>query len=370
MLSPKTRKFFLRLISNWPAKVLSIALALVLVLIYRVSMLSTRTLTVPLTVETNYTLIPASHFPASVRVTLRGESDGISSITENDIEAFIDMAKNEEEGSYRSPVQIRRRGNAVGLEPLEISVNPVEVSIDLDRRTNAVLPLVTPVQGTVASGFDLVSHSANPAEVSVSGPVGLMENISELATSPVNLEGRNSDFSVTVTIVNPDPLLSVSGSGIAEFSGTIRPTVPVRTIEGLPITVSSLSPDFAIDTPNRTGSVRIEGNWSQLDTFRPQPGFLSVDASGITRPGTYVLPVTVNLPNGFILIRQDPVNLSLTVRVKTAGDETDAENTAENRTDAPDVPVPEEAPQEENPTAETEQDEEAQSDLQTGDAPL
>jgi len=306
------RKLLFRLIDNWPAKVLSVALALALVVVYRVSTLSTRTLSVPLTVETSHALIPASEFPASVRVTLRGEEEGIRSIADGDIEAFINLSGHEFEGLYRSPVQIRRRGTALEVEPLEISVNPSEISVRLDRRINMVLPLVSPVQGSVASGFDLVSHSISPAEVFVSGPLGILEGISAVSTSPVVLEGRSSDFSLQVSILNPNHLLSIQ-EGAAEFRGIVRPAVPVRNIEGIPISLTNLAPGLVAYWGGRTGSVRIEGSWDRIDAFSPGSGFLSVDGSAVTEPGTYFLPVIVNLPDGFNLIRQEPESLAFEI---------------------------------------------------------
>ena len=309
------RKLLFKLIDNWPAKVLSVALALALVVVYRVSTLSTRTLNVPLAVETSHALIPASDFPANVRVTILGDEDDIRSIADGDIEAFIDLSRHEFEGWYRSPVQIRRRGTALEVEPLEISVNPLEIAVRLDRRINMVLPLVAPVQGSVASGFDLVSHSITPAEISVSGPVSVLGDISVVNTSPVLLEGRSTDFNVQLSIINPNSLLSIQ-DGTAEFRGLVRPAVPVRNIEGIPILFTGLAPGLAADWGGRMGSVRIEGSWDRIDYFNPALGFLSVDGSVITEPGAYTLPIQVNLPAGFNLIRQDPESLTFYVTVE------------------------------------------------------
>jgi len=314
------RQLLYKLVDNWPAKVLSVALALILVVFYRVSTLSTRTITVPLAVETSHALIPASPVPGNVRVTLRGDDDSVRSIAESDIQAFVDLSRHESEGTYSSPIQIRRLGAALEVEPLEISVRPLEISVRLDRRISMVLPLVAPVQGSVASGFDLVSHSMSPAEIYVSGPLSILGDLSQIATSPVNLEGRSGDFTVTVSVVNPNPLLSLR-HGSAEFQGSVRPAVPVRTIENIPITVTGLPPGFVAEWNGRPGSVRLEGSWAQIDAFTPAPGFLSVDASGITEAGSHVLPVAVDLPAGFLLIRQEPESLTIELHYEEYGGE-------------------------------------------------
>jgi len=310
------RKLILWLAENWPAKVLSVALALILFVFHEMSTLTTRTMILPLAIETNSALAPGSAYPRNVRVRLRGESDGVKSILENDIEAYLDFSRHESEGQYRAPVQIRRKGSALVPEPLEITVNPLEVSVNLDKRINKAFPLAASIQGNTAAGFELIAYSVLPAEIAVSGPLRIMESINDIKTDPIDIEGRKSDFNVMVNIANPNPLLlSIRGDAYAEFRCVIRPSVPVRNIDGIAIDITGLDLNFECDLGGRTGSVRLEAAQSLLDNFTVQPGFLSVDCSGITGPGTHTLPVNVDLPEGFILIRQEPEEVSVTIRI-------------------------------------------------------
>jgi hypothetical protein len=312
----KSRRLIVKIIENWPVKVLSIVLAFILFVFHRLNTMTTRPLSVPLSVETDSTLVPASAYPRSVRVTLRGEDNGIQSIADSDIEAYIDLTKYETEGLYSAPVQIRRKESALGIEPLEIVVYPLKISVQLDRKVNKTLPLAAVIKGRVADGFNLISHSISPPEIVVTGPLGLLESVAEIKTEPIDLDGRNGDFSMEVHIANPNPLLVLRGSGIAEFSCFINPTVSVRSIDGIPITLRGLHPDFRADTGGRTGSVRIDGSQSQLDDFQPPLDFLTIDCSGILEPGSYTLPVTVDLPPDFSLIRREPEDLVVTITHK------------------------------------------------------
>jgi YbbR domain-containing protein len=223
-----TKKIILGLAENWPAKVLSVALAIMLFVFNQMSTLTTRTLSVPLTVETGFTLVPGSAYPRTVRVRLRGEDETIKLITDSDIEAYVDFSRYEAEGLYSAPVQIRRKGSALAIEPLEITVNPLEISVNLDRRVNKALLLYAVIRGNPAPGFDLISHSISPGEIVVSGPSGRLESITEIKTEAIDIEGRNSDFSITVNIVNPDPLFIIRGESTAEFSCLIKPLFPER----------------------------------------------------------------------------------------------------------------------------------------------
>jgi len=311
-------KLIIKIVENWPVKVLSVAIALLLFVFNRLNTLTTRPLSVPLAIETHSTLVPASAYPPYVRVNLRGEDEGIKSIAESDIEAYVDLSRYEDGGLYSAPVQVRKKGSAMGIEPLEIAVYPPKISVQLDQRISKTLPLTAAIRGRAADGFDLVSYTLSPQEIVITGPRSSLESVVELETDSIELDGRNGDYTAVVNIVNPSPLFILRGNGTAEFSCVIRPSVSVRSIEDIPIVLTGLNSAFEADTGGRTGSVRIEGRQSDLDNFQPPPEFFTVDCAGLSALGSYILPVAVDLPPEFSLIRREPENLSLTVTLKEA----------------------------------------------------
>ena len=311
-------KLIIRIIENWPVKVLSVAMALILFVFNRLNTLTTRPLSVPLVIETHSTLVPASAFPQNVRISLRGEDESVKSISESDIEAYVDLSRYEDGGLYSAPVQVRKKGSALGIEPLEIAVSPSKISVQLDQRISRTIPLSAAIRGRAVDGFDLVSYTLSPQEVVIVGPRGSLESVIELETDSIELDGRNGDFTAVVNIVNPSPLFVLRGNGTAEFSCVIRPSVSVRSIEDIPIILTGLALRFEADTGGRTGSVRIEGRQSALDSFQPPADFFTVDCAGLSAPGNYTLPVDIDLPEDFSLIRREPESLSLTVTLKEA----------------------------------------------------
>jgi len=316
MLSLNVRKLFAKAVENWPVKIISIALALILFIFHRMNTLATRPLSVPLTIETDAALIPASPFPQNIRVNLRGEDAGIRSILDSDLEAFVDLSMFETGGWYRAPVQVRKKGSALNVEPLEITVNPIEISVQLDRRTGRTFPLEAVTRGKVSSGFDMVSYSISPAEIVVTGPSGVMETISVLYTEPVDLDGRNADFRVMVNIVSPNQFFVFQDGGMAEFSAVVRQLVTVRNFDGIPVTITGLDDRFTAYLGGRTGSVRLEGDQNRLDVFEPPPDFLIINCSNITMPGTFFLPIEAEIPAGFSLIRIEPETMIITITLK------------------------------------------------------
>jgi hypothetical protein len=312
------KKLLLKIIENWPAKVLSLALAVVLFMFHRMNILENRFFSVPLRLDLNNALTPASSYPHTVRVSLRGEANSIFPILEEDIEAYLDFTRYSEKGNYRVPVQIRRSGTALGVEPLEISVDPLEVAVQLDEKISKYVPLKPNFEGYLESGYEMVSYTLTPTQVVVDGPRGLLEQLLELPTEAIEIGGRNEDFTTTVHILNRDSFIQIRGDGTAEFRGFVKKLIMIRSFDNLPVTISGLDGNFTAVLEVTRGSIRIEGNQTELEHYNPalNADILTLDCSGITEAGSYTLPVQADIPAMFTLIRSDPTAVTIQVREK------------------------------------------------------
>jgi YbbR domain-containing protein len=311
------RKILAKAVENWPAKVLSVALAIIIFVFHRMSTMEERFFSTPLNIEAGENLTPSSSYPRMIRVTLRGDANSIFPILEDDIETYIDLDKYDSPGDSRAAVQIRKKGTALGVEPLEISVDPMEISISLDHKVSKFVPLTASLRGTVEPGYVLASHSLNPTQVILDGPSGLIGNISELYTDFIDLDGRNRDFTVMVNILNRDPLLVIRGNGVTEFHGFISRIIPVRNITDIPIRMANLDPDFSGELDIRAGSVHLEGgSQEELDRFNPPVNFLSVDCSEINRPGAYTLPVAAAGVPSNLTLKVEPRQVAILVSAR------------------------------------------------------
>jgi hypothetical protein len=199
-----------------------LAAAVIISIFYRMNNLETRFFTVPLLIESSDTLMPVNSFASSVKVSVRGEAEGIQPILAEDIEAYIDLGRYLNEGNYRVSVQIRKKGSALGVEPLEISVLPVEIPLLLEQKITRNVDVFPVLSGTVAEGYELTNQSLIPASVIVEGPRSIFDSHIEFNTETINLDGRYDDFSVMINIKNENPLLSIHGSNMLEFRGAIN----------------------------------------------------------------------------------------------------------------------------------------------------
>ena len=217
-----SRKFLLKLTEKWPVKVLSVAAALIISVFHRINTLETRFFSAPLRIEHNDILVPASSYTQVIRVGLRGDSNDIHSILEDDLEIYIDLKRFTSEGNYRIPVQVRRKGSALGVEPIEISVDPIEITVRLENKINRNINIMPVFRGIVADGYELTSQFLNPTSVIAEGPRSYMEILHGFNTGVIDLDGRYEDFSVMVNIINDDPLVVIYGNSMIEYRGIIR----------------------------------------------------------------------------------------------------------------------------------------------------
>jgi YbbR domain-containing protein len=215
-------KFLDKILEKWPVKVISLTAAIILVVYYRMSTLETRSFSVSLLVETNNKFIPSSSFTDTVKVSLRGEANSINSIPEKDIEAYIDLNKYTNDGLYRIPVQIRKKGGALGIEPLEITVLPAEIPLTLEQKIVRNIPVYPVFRGTIAHGYELTSQSIIPDSVTAEGPRSILESQYDFLTETIDIEGRYGNFSILINIINENPLVVIHGNKMIEYRGTIR----------------------------------------------------------------------------------------------------------------------------------------------------
>jgi len=292
------RKFFALVIEKWPAKVISLTLAVILVMFRQMSTQVERYFTSPLGIDGAGSLVPASPIPATVRVALRGANDDIYPVVEDDVEAYLDLDRYTAPGTYRVPVEVRRKGTALNAASLGVSVEPPEVTLKLDLKESRYVKVFPETQGETAAGFRLVSAQCSPAEVLVEGPASALAGIGGVATAAIDLAGRDRDFSLTVNLARPSPFVVVHGSGAVEFRAVIRENRVTRAFE-LAIEPRNLAGDFTAELEPAVGEVTLEGREAAISGYELSAGYgLYVDLAGINAAGTYEIPVQAVFPGG------------------------------------------------------------------------
>ena len=310
----KSKPLLERIAANWPAKALSLAAAIMLFLFHNFSTLSERFLSVDLEARFADGFTAAQQYPRKVRVVVRGREQNLSAALADDIEALADFTRFDTEGVHKTPIVIKKKGSLETVDPLEIRVEPLELSLLLERKARKSVEVVPAFKGFPLPGFGLDQYFVSPSRVDVEGPRSRIGNIGTVSTEEIDLSGKRENFTAKVKIRRESPLLFFPGGDTVEFRGQVAEALILKTFEDAELIALNLRPDLRIDDPLPSGSLRVQGGQIFLEELRPQLIRLVVDCAGINLPGVYTLPVKTEVPQGLLVLKYEPVQVTLDIR--------------------------------------------------------
>jgi hypothetical protein len=302
------------MIANWPVKALSLAAAIMLFIFNNFSSLSERFVSVELRAVFADGLTAAQPYPRRVRVEIRGNDRSLAAATEEDISATADFSRFDTEGVYTTPVTIQKKGVLEGLDTIEISVDPLEITLPIETKTRQRVDVVPVFKGLPATGYRLEQYSVNPAGVDLEGPLGLVQNIDSISTEDIDLSGKRGNFSARVRLINTNPLLTFPGGDTVDFLGQILETTDLKVFEGIAITPQGLSPNLQFaqaDIPQ--GTITLQGGQSVLEATAKERVQLVINCTGLTESGAYTLPVQTLVPPGLTVVQFTPDHVTLVI---------------------------------------------------------
>ena len=298
------RRFIRALLADLPVKVICLTAAVILLLLHRVTTLSERFVNVPLDVTTPSGLAIASAFPRTVRITLRGTEESILPILDDDLAASVSLETHRNAGVYREEVKVTRKGTALNVEPLEVTVEPQEITFSLEPFAERTVGVTPDIRGAPAYGYELVQSVLSPQTVVIRGARSRVQGITSLSTEVIDLTGRTSSFAAKVKILLPNTLVRIAGEAAADFRATVQESTVSRAVEQVAMTPIDLSSHLALKAPLAPGTLRVSGTQLAVDGVRPDQLRLLLDCSGAKRPGQYlarIRPDATAVPNVIVM---------------------------------------------------------------------
>lgn len=143
-------------------------------------------------------LVPASY---PDKVTVRGPSMVINDISQ--VYAVVDIQNASSGVSLTVPVN---------AGPANVTLSPAAVQVVVPI-VKAVASKNVPVKlqttGSAAAGFTVKGSAGDPATVQISGPAGIIGNINEILTEPVDIQGADKNVTKEVGLLTPAGVTSV-----------------------------------------------------------------------------------------------------------------------------------------------------------------
>jgi YbbR domain-containing protein len=292
-------------------KLLSVSLALLLWSLVAGQKETERSLRVPLEFQN----MPASlemigEPPSFVDVRVKGPSAMLGMLHGTELVATVELsaARPGRRMFHLLPDHVR---TPVGVRVLNIM--PPTVALNFEASATKTVPVVPAIDGEPAPGYVMGRVTASPASVEVVGPEGVVRQLTEATTEPVNLRGAMGRVRDTVTIGVPESSVRLKVPRNATVVVEVNPAPVEHTVRGVPIALRHLGRGLRAVAAPSVVSVNARGVAHVVTTLQGERVPAFVDLSGL-RKGRYNLPVRVDATSGFSVIDIDPAAVRVTIR--------------------------------------------------------
>ncbi len=318
-----------RLLNNWPLKLLSLVVAVILwfYVLGEADPATTQAVTVPVVpVNEPEGLVTISLRPETVELRLRGRASA------------LEQAQTER---IRMEANLRHATvgeNSVPMRPVGVSVRltvlpgyPRTATAVLDKVIERQRPVRYEVQGDPASGFVIDQITISPEEVTVRGPTSRVREVAR-AVVVVDVSGLNTTWSFEAKVEGrnnrnlPVPGVSFTPQNVS-VEVIVRQvnvkTVPVRPVVGSP------PPGYQVVRVSTEPSVVTVTGDDQLGDLR-SVSTIPLDISGLR--GTKSYSAALNVPSGLSV--QGPAAVQVTVTTEAIGGSSSATTPPGHQTDS------------------------------------
>lgn len=251
------------------------------------------------------------------------EVDGISKSEERTARLILYDANNNEVGQNQLENNLGEEGLTVYVEILEMKTVPVAFD----------------VTGKPAEGYQYTGCTSEPETLQVCGQSEDVEKINEIdvPASVINISGATDPVEQTVDIT---PYLPEGIQLVDENTKNVKVTAMIeaegtRTIEFLvrSIRINNLADDLQVNYPSDAViTLRFSGEQDQLDMLDISNA-VSVNLQGYDTPGTYDVPVDVNIPDGITQMEDVTVQLTLAKKSDSTENNNSSSSSSTDNTD-------------------------------------
>ena len=236
------------------------------------------------------------------RVVAEVDVSGLSSDTEVEARLVLYDANN-------NVIDQSLLANNLGKEGLTVEVTLHQIkSVKVELDTSMV---------TAADGYKISEISVEPQEVRISGSKSALARVTEIsvpasALTAVNLTQR-TERSIDISQYLPEDvsLVDENADNVVVTIAVEKPGAKNFEVSTSSITVNNLDSNLELSYGSVVDlEIQIKGPDATLNTFSIAKK-VSIDLKDYTTPGTYTVPVSVELPSGCSLVNEVSVEVIL-----------------------------------------------------------
>jgi YbbR domain-containing protein len=243
-------------------------------------------------------------------VTVSGSESIVSQVTDAVARVRIDPSGVSVDQSV-DLIAVDARGEPVA--PVRLAPSSVHVKILVGSQLESkALPVNAVVNGTPATGFNVLSVTIKPLVVSIEGDALVLATMPKVDTAPISVSGASADVNQTVPLSLPAGL-SALGPAQVQVSIHIGAVKGTRTFSaGMVLSGARDDRTYALSTDQVI--VTLGGSISDLDALQGGGFTLTIDVDGLA-VGSHDIVPRVNLPTGVVLVALSPPRVTVVVGV-------------------------------------------------------
>lgn len=302
-----------KIFDNWVPKIISLIAAALLFYLYNVSKYDTRVLIIPLEHSIADTLALVNPLPATVRVTLKGESNVIYSIPEDDISAHVNLSSYTIPGTYRVPIRIEKKGSALAASFLEYTLYPLDVEAQLDKKITKKVPVVPVFGSEMPENYEVINIRLQPEEVEITCPAALADAVTKIETESIVTTLQEGVYSYRAKLNSPKETVQILNNQGVMVLWEVKKIIVYKTFQDIPVTIHGLSDSLEIagDIPQVT--LKVSGLRQDVESLILESNMVTINLTDIDQQGVYSVAIETKFPSSVRVESILPSNI--TVRV-------------------------------------------------------
>ena len=310
------RSLIERMLDKWPAKIICLIISIFLYIFHQTSIIDKRNIVVPLKIVENGLVMHVGKVPSTVSVVVRGNDSDVKSVVPSDFEATVNLDEITEKGDYLIPVKISLSEKLMEFDPFEVKLRNHQVEVSVDVKDIKYVELVPSVVGEVAHGYTISSIEMNPSFIEISGAKSILDKISHIDTTKINVSNAKNTFSTDCEFLQVSKNFTIEDINPAKATVIITPLEYEKQFENNSVQILNLDDNFEIVSNLPKINVTLKGTMPDLEPYEPGKNFVQLDCSLIKSEGIYSIPVKINYPKKFQLISKSFDTINLKIKIK------------------------------------------------------
>lgn len=246
--------------------------------------------------------------PPVLKARVKGPSRLLRSFRDSQPTHEIDLGSAQ---SGRIFIKIRRDAVKVPEGVSVVDVHPDAFTIGIDRRMEKRVPVVPDLYNEPSPGYVVSAVVASPSSVQLTGPGGMLDKVSAVRTTPIDVAGLTESSKKRVALnLNHHPHVQALGNALVEVDIAVKEKI-VETRITTEVRATGTRYRWEI-TPSQV-ELLLLGPEKSLENLVPGQGIQAhVDLKGL-KPGTYVRRAVIEPPLDTTVVEATPAVFSVKV---------------------------------------------------------